>query len=348
MTIEPSVARILDANANRAREAARVMEDYARFALDDAGLCARAKRIRHGLQSALHAAGLDDIVRARAIVDDVGTDVQTAQEYRRADASDVVIAAGKRLGEALRVIEEYGKTVGGDLGRAVERLRYDGYELERCVRARLMPAARFRAVRLYVLLTEALCTGDWYQTAEAAIAGGADCLQLREKSLSDRQWLDRARRLADLCHQRDVLFIANDRADLALAAGADGLHVGQDDLPVPLARRILGPRPLIGVSTHTIEQADAAIAQGPDYVAVGPMFPTATKPQDHIPGPALLRAVSGRTSIPIVAIGGITLANGAEVVAAGARCICVCGAIISQPDVTAAAAALKRLATTGN
>jgi thiamine-phosphate pyrophosphorylase len=317
------------------------MEDYARFALDDAGLSGHAKRIRHGLASALADAGLADAIRARAIVADVGREVQTPQEYERTHTTDVVIAAGKRLSEALRVIEEYGKTVSPELGRAVEVLRYDGYELERRLRIRLGPAGRFHDVRLYVLLTESVCRGDWFETAAAAIAGGADCIQLREKALTDRAWLERARRLVDLCHEHGVLFVANDRADLAVACGADGLHVGQDDLAVSDARRVLGPRPLVGVSTHTVPQAEAAIAMAPDYIAVGPMFASTTKPQDVVPGPALAREVARRTSLPIVAIGGITPDNASEVVDAGARCICVCSAVISQPDVAAAARALR-------
>ncbi len=335
------MARILDANANRAREAARVLEDYARFALDDAQLSGRAKQIRHGVVAALTQAGLANVVRNRDIVEDVGRDIQTDREYRRDGPADVVAAASARLSEALRVLEEYGKTVDAGLGRAFEQLRYQGYELERRLRIGVEAARRFGHVRLYVLLTESLCAGDWFDTARAVIDGGADCLQLRDKALPDGELLKRARRLAALCRERGALFIMNDRPDLAVAAQADGLHVGQEDLPVAAARRVLGPGPIIGVSTHTPQQVRAAVAEAPDYIAVGPMFASDTKPQPHVPGPALLEAARAQTSLPLVAIGGIRLENSLEVVQAGARCICVCGAVISQSDPCSAARRLK-------
>lgn len=340
-TIDGSVARILDANANRAREAARVLEDYARFALDDAGFSRQAKDIRHGLVAVLEQAGLANVVRNRDILEDVGRNIQTEREYRRESTADVVIAAAARLSEALRVLEEYGKTVDAGIGRAFEQLRYRGYELERRMRIGLEAARRFGHVRLYVLLTESLCSGDWLETARAALDGGADCVQLREKTLPDGELLTRARLLVALCRERGALFIVNDRADLALAAQADGLHVGQEDLPVAEARRVLGPGPLIGTSTHTPEQVRTAVAQAPDYIAVGPMFASGTKPLSHVPGPALVEAARALTSLPLVAIGGITPENAPQVVQAGARCICVCSAVISQPDPREAARRLK-------
>ena len=195
-------------------------------------------------------------------------------------------------------------------------------------------AARFGTVKLYVLLTEALCRGDWHETAEAALAGGACAIQLREKQLTDVELLDRARRIRKLCERHEALLIINDRPDIALAAGAHGVHLGLDDLPVSEARRILGDECIIGVSTHTVEQAKAALADMPDYVAVGPMFASHTKPQDHIAGPETLVAVRRLTSLPLVAIGGITPENAAQCVSADA--LAVCRAVISVDDVPAA------------
>lgn len=192
----------------------------------------------------------------------------------------------------------------------------------------------FHSVRLYVLLTESLCRGDWYQTAEAALAGGAGAIQLREKQLTDVELLDRARRVCGLCEQHEALLIVNDRPDIALAAGAHGVHLGLDDLPVSEARRILGDERIIGVSTHTVEQAKAALADMPDYVAVGPMFASHTKPQDHIAGPETLSAVRSLTSLPLVAIGGITPENAAQ--CAPADTLAVCSAVIGADDVASA------------
>ncbi len=197
---------------------------------------------------------------------------------------------------------------------------------------------RFGTIKLYVLLTEAFCRGEWYKTAEAALAGGARAIQLREKQLADFELLDRARRIRKLCERHEALLIVNDRPDIALAAGAHGVHLGQDDLSVSAARRILGDEHIIGLSTHTVEQAKAAIADLPDYVAVGPMFASRTKPQDDIAGPETLVAVRRLTSLPLVAIGGITSENAAQ--CAPADAVAVCSAVISVDDVASATRAL--------
>ncbi len=201
-------------------------------------------------------------------------------------------------------------------------------------------AAKFGTVKLYVLLTEALCRGDWYETAEAALAGGARAIQLREKQLPDVELLDRARRIRELCEQYEALLIINDRPDIALAAGAHGVHLGLDDVPLEEARRILGDECIIGVSTHTVEQARTAVADLPDYVAVGPMFASHTKPQDHIAGPETLAAVRRLTSLPLIAIGGITRENAAQ--CAPADTLAVCSAVIGAKDVSVAARRLLR------
>ncbi len=195
-------------------------------------------------------------------------------------------------------------------------------------------ANKFDTIKLYVLLTESLCRGDWYETAEAALAGGAGAIQLREKQLADIELLDRARRIRELCQRHEALLIVNDRPDVALAAGAHGVHLGQDDLSVSEARRILGAKCIIGVSTHTVEQAEAALTDMPDYVAVGPMFASRTKPQDHIAGPETLAGVRRLTSLPLVAIGGITLENAVQ--CAPADALAVCSTVIGADDVASA------------
>jgi thiamine-phosphate pyrophosphorylase len=185
---------------------------------------------------------------------------------------------------------------------------------------------------------------DPISTAQAAIAGGADVIQLREKALSDRPLLDLARRLRALTLETETLLIVNDRPDVAALANADGVHVGQDDLPVDQARRIIGGDKLVGLSTHSPEQARAATVAGADYIGVGPMFASQTKSVRDVPGLALLRQVARKVEIPTVAIGGITADNVAEVVAAGGRCVAVCQAVIAAADPqTAARAILQQL-----
>lgn len=330
--MDPAVLRILDAALNRAAEGLRVTEDYARFALDDADASAALKTLRHALRQA--AATIDPARRlnARDVLADVGRDATTHAELHRADLDDVVGAAFARLHESLRSLAEYGKLVSVDFAVRVERLRYESYEVEQRVRRRGDRRRRFRHAALYVIVTQALCRGDWLETAAHALRGGARCLQLREKSLPDAELLRRARALRRLTADHDALLVVNDRPDIARLAAADGVHLGQDDLSVRDARSIAGGAMLVGKSTHNPDQIAAAIAEQPDYIAVGPMFASSTKPQAHVAGPqTLARATEGRT-VPIVAIGGILDVNIAEIVSAGAQVVCVCSAVISQPD----------------
>jgi thiamine-phosphate pyrophosphorylase len=339
----PPISRILDANFNRAREALRVMEDYARFVLEDPAGSEVLKRCRHDLSACMRRLGGEELVSARDTPGDVGTGLSTPSEAARGDARAVFVAAAKRLPEALRTIEEYAKTVDGDAAAAAEQLRYRAYELEQRVLLRGERSARFSRVRLYVIVTASLCRGDWLATAERAIEGGAECIQLREKDLEDGELLARARRLGALCLERGVLFVMNDRADIARLCDADGVHLGQTDVSPADARRIVGPDRLIGLSTHTPEQLRAAIAAGADYIAVGPMFASTTKPQPHVAGPELLRLAGAETGIPVVPIGGIGGENVDILKASGATRVCVCSAVIGAEDVTAAAREIRGL-----
>ncbi len=192
---------------------------------------------------------------------------------------------------------------------------------------------------LYVILDPEAARGRALpDLLEAVLAGGARIVQLRDKTRPMADLLPVARALRLRCRAAGALFIVNDRADLALAVDADGLHVGQDDLPAAAARRIV-PRPMIlGVSTHDPEQARQAVADGADYVAVGSMFPTATKVGFQLVGPALLRRVRPDVAVPLVAIGGITETNVGEVMAAGADAAAVISGVCGAPDPQAATA----------
>ena len=335
--MDPRVARILDANFNRAREALRVMEDYARFVRDDPHASESIKRLRHALAECLGTLPADTLLAARDTPGDIGTTIATESEGRRADARAVCTAAVKRLPEALRTLEEYAKTWDARLAARFEALRYRAYEIESQLLLGSDRASRMARVRLYVLVTASMCGGDWLATAEQAIDGGAGCLQLREKGMDDRMLLDRARRLVALCRRRNVLCIINDRPDIARLSDADGVHVGQDDLPPAQVRRIVGRDRLVGISTHTPEQLRAAVEADTDYIATGPMYPSPTKPRDHVPGPALLEAAVALTERPVVAIGGITAERLPELIEVGGRCACVCSAVIGAADAAQAA-----------
>ena len=330
--MDTTTARILDANFNRAREAMRVMEDYARFTLDDAELCGRLKKLRHDLGNAVQLLAVRGYIVARDTPGDVGTKIAADGEYERESAEAVVRAAGMRLSEALRVLEEYGKTEPGQLGSRVEGLRYQGYDIEKRLVHTIEARRRFDDVRVYVLLTESLCRRPWRDVVAAAAKGGATCFQLREKEMTDRQLLERAGEFCALCHNLESLCIINDRPDIAAACGADGVHVGQGDMGVAAARRVVGVEKIVGASTHSVDEARAAIAESPDYVAVGPMFATALKPEYGVSGPTLIGEVRKLTGLPLVAIGGIEPGNAAQVAEAGGRCVAVCSAVIGADD----------------
>lgn len=190
---------------------------------------------------------------------------------------------------------------------------------------------------LYTILDRSVARGlDLPGLLEAVLAGGARLVQLREKSMPLAELFPLARRLARRCREAGALFIVNDRADLALAVDAGGLHVGQDDLPAPEARRLLQPGMVLGVSTHDEAQARRAVADGADYVAVGSIFPTATKAGFQLVGPELIRRVRAVVPGPLVGIGGITADNAPEVIAAGADAVAVISAICAAPDPEAA------------
>jgi len=331
----PGVQRILDANANRAREALRVMEDAARFTLDDHDLSKQLKQLRHDLTQALTEIGPLD--SARNTPGDVGTYITTEREQTRAGIHGVAAAAGKRLSEALRSMEEFTKTLGEPscgLATTFESLRYRGYTLEQQLNAALA-TGQAKQWRLCVLITESLCKdGDWLGVAQDAVAGGADCLQLREKNLNSDELLSRTQQLVALCRPRGVTVILNDRPDIALAANADGVHLGQSDLPCKEARKLFGRQLLIGVSTSNLDEAKQAHADGADYCGVGPMFPTTTKHKSVIAGPNYLKQYLAWGKLPHLAIGGITPENIPELFGLGVQGIAASSSVCNADDPT--------------
>jgi thiamine-phosphate pyrophosphorylase len=187
--------------------------------------------------------------------------------------------------------------------------------------------------RLYVILDAALITSPERDCALSLAEAGVRLLQYRNKSASARRYLDSSRSLASLLGAHGVSFFVNDRPDVALLSGADGVHVGQDDLDVEQARRVLGHDKLVGVSTHNLEQFEKTAATSADYVAVGPLFSTSSKANpDPVVGLDFLRRVRGLTVKPIVAIGGIILDRAASVIEAGADSVAVISGILSAPD----------------
>jgi thiamine-phosphate pyrophosphorylase len=201
--------------------------------------------------------------------------------------------------------------------------------------------AKLAAMRVYALLTEQHCRRPWQETAELLLAGGADVIQLREKALPDRELLARARVIRKLTEESGALFIVNDRPDVAVICGADGVHVGQEDLPPQEVRRLVGPEMLVGLSTHSAEQARLAESEPVDYIGVGPFAPTTTKGYSQGKGEELVRAVCAVTHLPAFAIGGIVAYNAPAAIEAGAQAVAACLGLCGAPDTLEATRQLR-------
>jgi len=342
--MQQAMYRIIDANFNRAREALRVMEDFCRFYLNDPALSGSAKELRHRLCGAI--AGLDNssLVACRDTQNDVGTDIQVPGQLKRQNLDDMFIAASKRLPEALRTISEAAAGISPAISGEIEKIRYQSYTLEKDILARSNAVAKFAGVRLYVILTCDLPV-DIIRITRACAQGGADCIQLRTKMLADEEAFNIACEVAAICRQHNVVSIINDRVDLALASGADGVHLGQGDLPIAAARKLANRPFIFGATTHNTHELEMAIADGADYVGVGPAFASATKPTLTPGGPAYLKEavkILAATAIPAVAIGGITLENLPQVLSLGIKAVAVGNAIINAKSPEDACKAFKK------
>ena len=336
-----ALERLMDANANRACEGLRTLEDLARFILDDADLSARAKNVRHAVRAATRSQGPRRLVAWRDTPGDVGTGIVASLNAERTSAGAIALAAGNRAAEALRACEEAAKALGLD-STAYEAARYEAYDIQRLLVLALGGEQRPRWP-VCVLVTEALCRLPWAEVALAACQGGASCLQLREKLLEDRELLARALRLVEIARPFGVSVVVNDRPDIALLSGASGVHVGQDDLCVADVRRLAGDRLLVGVSCSTLEQARRVALDGADYLGLGPIFVSGTKPKPVLSGPALVSAVVGDAlagSLGHMAISGIHAGNVGELLAAGCTGVAVSGAVCGAEDPRSATAAL--------
>jgi len=192
---------------------------------------------------------------------------------------------------------------------------------------------RISNVRLYVIISSRLCRKPVLETLSDIVSGGADVVQLREKDMSDKEVFSLAMEFRKITARANILFIVNDRAGIARDVDADGVHVGQSDMTVSAARNVIGFNKIVGISTHNIKQAQAAQREGADYIGVGPLFPTATKDYEPPVGLTYLKQVHRAIAIPFVAVGGITLENLDEALAAGGRRIAICSAIISSGNV---------------
>lgn len=359
VAMERAACRIVDANFNRAREALRVMEEYARFALNCEPLSGRAKQLRHELSAAMAALDTGSLLASRDTLGDVGVGQKVVGQLQRVTLEDGFTAAAKRLTEALRALAETIQTEDGKIAATIERLRYEAYTLEKDIVLFAQPAKKFERVRLYVLITSNL-PAEVLSLASKCAAGGADCIQLRAKNIPDDRLFALAAEFVDICREMGSLSIINDRVDVAAAAGADGVHLGQNDLPIEQVRRLQLTPLIVGKSTHSLSELERAVPRPanetetsepvhssivlPSYVSLGPAFATSTKPKIDIAGLDYIREGLDRlsgTGVDHVAIGGITRDNIDQVISAGAQRIAVCAAVTDAMDPTEACKRFK-------
>ncbi len=341
--MERAIYRIIDANFNRAREAIRVIEDYCRFALNSATFYARAKELRHRLSRAVRQLDNGQLLCCRDTVHDVGAGEVIQDQLTRIDLNECLTAGCKRLTEALRSLAEASQTLGGPVYQTIEALRYEAYVLEKDIFLISEPAEKFKRVSLYIVITSEL-KDEIIELTKKCAEGDADCIQMRAKTMKDDELFSTAVEFVKINKEAGVLSIVNDRVDIAIAAGANGVHLGQNDLPVECARRLQLTPLIIGKSTHSLSQLRAACAERPTYVSLGPVFDTKTKPMSPPIGLKYIRQSKRMlvdSGIGCVAIGGITLDNVEKVISAGVNCVSVCSAVTEAGDPRAACKAMK-------
>jgi len=340
--------RMIDANLNRSSEGLRVLEDVARFLLNDAELSKQLRTLRHDLARETKSLSLG-LLSQRDSEHDVGHPHPFPPMEKKLDMKttspqgllDLVTANAKRVEESLRVIEELAKLpeISPMLNSArFEHARFNLYTLERDLVSKISRRDKIKRIPgLYVILDRQFLAGrDELDIAGQIIEGGARVIQLRDKQSNKGELLLVAQKLKELCSQAGVLFIINDYLDLAMAVDADGLHIGQGDLPLLVVRRGLHIDKIVGCSVTTVSQAIRGQNEGADYIAVGSIFPTTTKKGTTVVGVDILKELKRIVSTPLVAIGGINQNNVGEVVSAGADAVAVISAILGEKDVRGA------------
>jgi thiamine-phosphate pyrophosphorylase len=323
---EPAICRILDANLDRAREGLRIIEEWCRFGLNSGPLANECKQMRQELAS-WHT---QEIRASRDTPGDPGTELTHPKEEERSSIQQLLQVNLCRVEEALRVLEEYGKLYNPQMGAVFKQMRYRVYTLE----SNLLAYRRHQLLERSHLYLVTSNSDQLFATVEAALQGGLTLVQYREKTADDSARLSHAQKLRQMCHHYGALFIMNDRVDLALAVDADGVHLGQQDVPIALARQLLGPQRLIGRSTTNPDEMQRAIAEGADYIGVGPVYETPTKADKAAAGLEYVQYAAKHAKIPWFAIGGIDPNNINEVLASGAQRVAIVRAIMQAEQPT--------------
>ncbi|MFP4007815.1 MAG: thiamine phosphate synthase [Spirulinaceae cyanobacterium] len=325
-TQQKAIYRILDANLDRAREGLRIIEEWCRFGLNNSELARECKQMRQEL-GAWH----DSTLRyARDTPGDPGTALSHPHEERRFSLEALLQANLCRVEEALRVLEEYAKLYKPTMAKACKQMRYRTYTLE----SALIASQRHEALKQALLYLVTTPSERLLETVEAALQGGLSLVQYRSKEADDRLRYAEAQALCQLCHKYNALFLVNDRIDIAIAVDADGVHLGQQDAPIALARELLGQERIIGRSTTNATEMQNAIAEGADYIGVGPVYATPTKEGKKPAGLEYVQYAAQNCPIPWYCIGGIDPKNVQEVLGAGGDRVAVVRAVMQAEQPT--------------
>lgn len=327
--------RIIDANLNRVSEGLRVVEEIARFILSDEKLTGELKLIRHDIHKFFDFK-YDELINSRDTINDIGCTIQNPDKK---DSIDSIFKANfKRIEEALRVLNQYGELD--------DSYRYRIYTIEKNMRGKLKLDFKkvFLSDKILYLVTNSDNFDDdniFLDKVALSLKSGVDIVQLREKNTTAKRFIELAKKIRDLTSHFNKAFIVNDRVDIAKITHADGVHLGQDDMDIKYAREILGENAIIGISTHCPDDAINAINKGADYIGVGPVFKTPTKPNKTPVGLEYVKWASKNVNIPFYAIGSINEDNVNEVVNSGAKRIAVIRAIMYSSDIKKSTENLK-------
>ena len=321
--------RIIDANINRVSEGIRVLEDISRFILENTETTEQLRELRHNVRKSF----LDErLIVERDSIHDIGYEISSNNKLDQKNSIEEVIMANfKRIQEGLRSIEEALKVLGNySISKKFESMRYKSYQIEKDF---LIKKQMFDT-DIYGITGEMFsCGRDTISVVKEMIDAHIKVIQYREKNKSKKDKYNDCKAIRQLTREQKVVFIVNDDVDIAIAVDADGVHIGQDDMPISQVRKIVGSK-IIGCSTHNRQQALVAVINGADYIGVGPVFETQTKQNvEKSEGLDYLKWVSENIKIPHVAIGGINSSNIEQVYNNGGKCVAMISEIVGAKDI---------------
>ena len=330
-TIQPEDSRIfqiIDANLDRAREGLRVLEDWARFGLSKQDLVIKIKNFRQ----ILGKNHLAIYKKSRNHIEDQCKGLSHVEQFNRKNAALIISSNSARVQEALRVIEEFSRGNNNELSKVASQIRYEIYTLE----VELLNFYTHKKAELIINENNLYSITDQkenlLEVIEKILLGGVKILQHRFKNGNDRNNLKMAIKIKHLCKKYNSLFIVNDRVDIALASNADGIHLGQDDIDINTARKLLGSSKIIGVSANNSTDINKAIENGCDYIGVGPVFQTLTKKNKKPLGIEKIKALTKDINIPWFAIGGINKVNISSLKNHGIKKVAIVSGLLNAED----------------